>query len=137
MEEIIKDQCAANPVSKNNKTCYGFMKLQCLTNFLVDQLTGFVTRLNYNSKKVWQGYHTSQDSFYKWTKILSLEIDIIGLETMVKSGLYIFVLKFSKPLQICFCNKKFQITFHCHFNPKMSNSRLYILFHLWNESQLV
>ena len=36
MEEIIKDQCAANPVSKNNKTCYGFMKLQCLTNFLVD-----------------------------------------------------------------------------------------------------
>ena len=35
MEEIIKDQCAANPVSKNNKIGYGFMKLQFLTNFLV------------------------------------------------------------------------------------------------------
>ena len=36
MEEIIKDQCAANPVSKCNEICYGFMKLPFLTNFLVD-----------------------------------------------------------------------------------------------------
>ena len=30
--------------------------------------------------------HTSQDSFYKWTKISSLEIEIFELKMMVKCG---------------------------------------------------
>ena len=34
--------------------------------------------------------HTSQNSFYKWTKILSLEITIFYLKMMVKSGLDFF-----------------------------------------------
>ena len=37
--------------------------------------------------------HTSYDSFYKWTKIPSLEIDIFVLKMMVKSGLELFNLK--------------------------------------------
>ena len=61
--------------------------------------------------------HTSQDLFYKWTKISSLEIDIFGLEFLI--------LKSSEPLQSCCClslkglaefqNKKFQTTFQHHF----------------------
>ena len=35
-------------------------------------------------------YHTSYNSFYKWTKILSLEINIFDLKMMVKSGLEFF-----------------------------------------------
>ena len=38
------------------------------------------------------------NSISKWTKILSLDIDIFGLKMMVKSGLEFFILKFSKPL---------------------------------------
>ena len=34
--------------------------------------------------------HTSQNSFDKWTKISSLEIDIFDLKMMMKSGLDIF-----------------------------------------------
>ena len=47
--------------------------------------------------------HTSQESLYKWTKILSLEIDIFGLKMMMKSGLEFFILKFTEPLQSCCC----------------------------------
>ena len=47
--------------------------------------------------------HTSQNSFNKWTKISSLEIDIFDLKMMVKSGLEFFILKFTKPLQSCCC----------------------------------
>ena len=90
--------------------------------------------------------HISQDSFYKWTKISSLEIDIFGLKMMVKSGLEFFILKFTEPLQRClltcqansaflgkfFCtatlkglgefqNKNFQTTFHHHFSIKNIN----------------
>ena len=36
------------------------------------------------------GLHTSQDLFYKWTKILRLKMDIFGLKMMVKSGLDFF-----------------------------------------------
>ena len=43
--------------------------------------------------------HTSQNSFYKWTKISSLRINIFDLKMMVKSGLEFFVLKFTEPLQ--------------------------------------
>ena len=35
-------------------------------------------------------YHTSQNSFYKWTKISCLEIDIFDLKMMMKSGLDFF-----------------------------------------------
>ena len=42
--------------------------------------------------------HTNQNSFYKWTKISSLEINIFHLKMMVKSGLEFFTLKFTKPL---------------------------------------
>ena len=38
-------------------------------------------------------------SFYKWTKISSLEIDIFDLKMMVKSGLELFILKFTEPRQ--------------------------------------
>ena len=47
--------------------------------------------------------HTSQDSFYKWTKIQSHEIDIFGLKVILKSGLGQFTLNFTKPLQSCCC----------------------------------
>ena len=47
--------------------------------------------------------HTSQNSFYNWTKSSSLEINIFDLEMMVKSGLdFFFILKF-------------QTTFHHNF----------------------
>jgi hypothetical protein len=36
--------------------------------------------------------HTSKNSFYMWTKISSLEIDIFDLKMMVKSGLDFFIL---------------------------------------------
>ena len=48
-------------------------------------------------------YHTYYNSFYKWTKLKSLEITIFGLKMMVKSGLEIFILKLNKPLQSCCC----------------------------------
>ena len=45
------------------------------------------------------GYlNTRQNSFYKWTKISSLEINIFDLKIMVKSGLEFFIFKFSEPL---------------------------------------
>ena len=44
---------------------------------------------------------TNKNSFYKWTKISSLEINIFYLKMMVKSGLEFFILKFTKPLQSC------------------------------------
>ena len=34
--------------------------------------------------------HTTLNSFYKWTKISSLKIDIFDLKMMVKSGLHFF-----------------------------------------------
>ena len=43
--------------------------------------------------------HTIQDSFYKWTKISSHEIDIFGLKVVVKSGLGKIILNFTEPLQ--------------------------------------
>ena len=80
---------------------------------------------------------------------------------MVKSGLELFILKFNEPLQryllTCpvqfsltgqiflhlaaatlkrvgeFQKKKFKTTFHHHFMPKMSISRLKILVHLLKE----
>ena len=61
--------------------------------------------------------HTSQDSFYKWTKISSLEIDIFGLKMMLKSGLEFFILKFTEPLQryllTCQANSTFLGRFFC------------------------
>ena len=57
-------------------------------------------------------YHTSQDSFYKWTKISSLEIDIFGLKWA-----RIFFLKFTEPLQryllTCQANSAFLGRFFC------------------------
>jgi hypothetical protein len=47
--------------------------------------------------------HTSWNSFNKWTKISSLEIDIFDLKMMMKSGLEFFILKFTEPLQSCCC----------------------------------
>ena len=46
-----------------------------------------------------QSFHTSQNSFNKWTKISILEITIFDLKMMVKSGLEFFVLKFTEPFQ--------------------------------------
>ena len=61
--------------------------------------------------------HTSQDSFYKWTKISSLEIDFFGLKMLVKSGLDFFILKFTEPLQryllTCQANSAFLGRFFC------------------------
>ena len=50
-------------------------------------------------------------SYWTYSKIglnqvvdwFSLEIDILGLKTMVKSSLEFFILKFTKPLQSCCC----------------------------------
>ena len=47
--------------------------------------------------------HTTQNSQNKWTKILSLEMTIFGLNMMVKSGLEKIILKFHVPLQSCCC----------------------------------
>ena len=47
--------------------------------------------------------HTTQNSHNKWTKILSLEMTIFGLNMMVKSGLEKIILKFHVPLQSCCC----------------------------------
>ena len=38
-----------------------------------------------------------------WTKILCLEIATFELKMMVKIGLEFFILKFSEPLQSCYC----------------------------------
>ena len=46
--------------------------------------------------------HTSWDSFYNWTKISSLVINIFSLKMMVESGLE-FILKLTEPLQSCCC----------------------------------
>ena len=46
---------------------------------------------------------TPARTHYKWTKISSLEIDIFGFKMMMKRGLEIFILKFTKPLQSCCC----------------------------------
>ena len=43
--------------------------------------------------------HTNQNSFYKWTKISSHKTIIFDLKMMVKSGLELFILKFSEPLK--------------------------------------
>ena len=42
------------------------------------------------------GKYTSKNSYYKLTKISSLEIDNFGLKMMVKSGLEFFTLKFTE-----------------------------------------
>ena len=39
----------------------------------------------------------------KWTKILTLEITILGLKMMMKSGLEWIILKFHEPFQSCCC----------------------------------
>ena len=61
--------------------------------------------------------HASQDSFYKWIKISSFEIDIFGLKMMVKSGLESFILKFIEALQsyllTCLANSAFLNIFVC------------------------
>ena len=44
--------------------------------------------------------HTSQDSFYKWTKISSLEINIFDLKMMVKSGLEFLFLNSLSPFRV-------------------------------------
>ena len=102
--------------------------------------------------------HTSQDSFYKWTKISSLEIDIFGLKMMVKSGLDFFCSEIhpapseipaNLPGQFGHCgqiflhwaaatlkglgefqNKKSRPLFTIIFKKKMVISRLKILVHL-------
>ena len=109
--------------------------------------------------------HTNQNSFNKWTKIMSLEIDIIDLKMMVKSGLEFFILKFTEPLQSCCCpvqknlprkaelawqaiqqislnfrefqNKNSRPLFTIIFKSKMVISRLEILVHLLKVFQLV
>ena len=55
------------------------------------------------SAKTIEPQHTSYDSFYKWTKISSHEIDIFGLKVVVKSGLGKIILNFTEPLQSCCC----------------------------------
>ena len=92
-------------------------------------------------------FHTSYNSFNKWTKISSLEITIFDWKMMVKSGLDIFILKFTKPLQryllTCQANSaflgsslvKFKIIFPIPlftttFKQKMSISWIEILVHL-------
>ena len=45
--------------------------------------------------------HTSK-TFNKWTKISSLEIDIFDLKMMVKSGVELFILKFTEASQSCY-----------------------------------
>ena len=47
--------------------------------------------------------HTSYNSFNKWTKISSFEIDIFDFKMMVESGLEFFILKFTQPFQSCCC----------------------------------
>ena len=47
--------------------------------------------------------HTIQNSFNKWSKISSHEIDIFGLKVVVKSGLGKIILNFTEPLQSCCC----------------------------------
>jgi hypothetical protein len=47
--------------------------------------------------------HTDYNSFYKWTKILILDVTIFGLKMMVKSGVEKDILKFHVPLQSCCC----------------------------------
>ena len=56
-----------------------------------------------NRQALKNAMHTSQNSFNKWTKISSLEIDIFDLKMMLKSGLEFFILKFTEPLQSCCC----------------------------------
>ena len=108
--------------------------------------------------------HTSQNSFNKWSKILSLEVTIFDLKMIVKSGLDFFIF-FSEPLQrqMLSCQAKSallrQIFLHWAattlkgltefkvknsrsyftiiFKSKMSISRIEILVHLQNEFQLV
>ena len=46
---------------------------------------------------------TRWNSIYKWTKILTLEITILGFLMIMKSGIDIFILKSNKPLQKCCC----------------------------------
>ena len=47
--------------------------------------------------------HTTYNSIYKWTKLLTLEMTIFGLKMMVRSGLEFFILKLNEPLQSCCC----------------------------------
>ena len=100
--------------------------------------------------------HTSQNSFYKQTKISALEITIFGLKMKVKSGIDFFILKSNKPLQSGCCplqkksarnaelawpvssnsegahsiSKKSIPLFTTIFKPKMVISRSEILVHL-------
>ena len=55
--------------------------------FFIETQT-FGLRLTIWADKLWGIWvHTSQNSFYKWTKISSLQITIFYLKMMVKSGL--------------------------------------------------
>ena len=47
--------------------------------------------------------HTNYNSFYKWTKLLTIEITIFGLKIMVKNGLEKVILTFHITLQSCCC----------------------------------
>ena len=47
--------------------------------------------------------HTSQESFYKWTKISSLEINILEINKISLICLDFFILKFPEPLQSYCC----------------------------------
>ena len=46
---------------------------------------------------------TRWNSIYKGTKILTLEITILGFLMIIKSGVDIFILKSNKPFQKCSC----------------------------------
>ena len=70
--------------------------------------------------------HTSYDSFYKWTKILSLEIIILSLKMMVKSGLE-SILKLTEPLQSCCCPVQ-------KYLPRMAELARQLSRYLWRGS---
>ena len=74
--------------------------------------------------------HTTQNSYNKWTKILTLETTIFGLKMIVRSGLEFFYFRIQRPLLPArpiqpfwakfFCTGQQQL---CSFNSKMKNSR--------------
>ena len=52
--------------------------------------------------ELYKSFHSTKNSFNRWTKISSLENDIFDLKMMVKNGLELFF-KFTEPLQSCCC----------------------------------
>ena len=79
------------------------------------QLEHFFVSTVCNSEK--KALHTTQNSFYKRTKLLTLEMTIFGLKVMVKSHLEFFILKLNEPLQrymqTCKANSAFLGSFFC------------------------